>query len=113
MNIRRGSQPREKAAVFEGLDAESARQRSFQLAKENWRGETGGLGVLQATLLLPGVLFYLDAKLLSSGHVHSLTAKALLGVVLLCGLGVTVAASVVRHVFAVSLYRAATASPTA
>ena len=99
--------------ALEGLDAGSARQRSFQLAKENWRAESGGLGALRAVLILPVVLFYLDGKLLSSGHVHSLAGKALLWAVLLCGFGVAVAANVVRQVFAVSLYRVATASRTA
>src|SRR5205823_7496811 len=46
--------------ALEGLDSASARQRSFQLAMENWRAESGGLGALQAALLLPGLLFYLD-----------------------------------------------------
>jgi hypothetical protein len=99
--------------AFEGLDAESARQRSIQLAKENWRAESGGLGVLRAALLIPGLLFYLDEKLLFSGHVQSFAGKALLGAVLLCGFGVGVVVSVIRQVFAVSLYRAATASGTA
>jgi hypothetical protein len=99
--------------AFEGLGSTSARGRSFQLAKDNWRAESGGLGALRAVLLLPGLLFYLDAKLLFGGHVHSLAGKALLGAVLLCGLGVTVAASVVRQVFAVTLYRRATADGTA
>jgi hypothetical protein len=99
--------------ALEGLDSGSARQSSFQLAKENWRAESGGLGALRATLLIPGVLFYLDAKLLDSGHVHSLAGKALLGAVLLCGFGVAVAAGVVRQVFAVSLYRVATTSAAA
>jgi len=99
--------------ALEGLDAGSARQRSFQLAKENWRAESGGLGALRAVLILPVVVFYLDGKLLSSGHVHSLAGKALLWAVLLCGFGVAVAANVVRQVFAVSLYRVATASRTA
>jgi Family of unknown function (DUF6159) len=99
--------------ALEGLDAASARRRSLQLVKENWRAESGGLGALRATLLLPGLLFYLDGKLLSGGHVHSLTGKALLVAMLLCGFGVAVAASVTRQVFAVSLYRRATASGTA
>ena len=99
--------------ALEGLDATSARERSLQLAKENWRAESGGLGALRATLVVPGVLFYLDAKLLFSGHVHSLAGKAFLGAVFLCGLGVGVAVSVIRQVFAVSLYRLATASRTA
>jgi len=99
--------------ALEGLDSTSARQRSFQLAKENWRAESGGLVALRATLLLPGLLFSLDGALLFSGHVHSLAGKALLGAVLLCGFGVGVAVSVIRQVFAVSLYRVATASETA
>jgi hypothetical protein len=96
--------------ALEGLDSTSARRNSFQLAKENWRAESGGLGALRLTLLLPGLLFYLDGKLLFSGHVHSLAGKALLGAVLLCGLGMAVAASVIRQVFAVTLYRLATAN---
>jgi hypothetical protein len=97
--------------ALEGLDSGDARQSSFELAKQNWRAESGGLGALRATLLIPGVLFYLDAKLLGSGHVHSLAGKALLVAVLLCGFGVAVAAGVVRQVFAVSLYRVATTKP--
>jgi hypothetical protein len=69
--------------------------------------------VLQAPLLLPGLLFYLDGKLLFSGHVHSFAGKAFLGAVLLCGFGVGVAVSVIRQVSAVSLNRVATASGTA
>ena len=88
--------------ALEGLDSTSARQSSFQLAKENWRAESGGLGALRAALLVPGALFYLAGKLLSDGQVHSLAGKALLVVVLVCGFGVGVAASV-RQVFAVSL----------
>jgi Family of unknown function (DUF6159) len=98
--------------ALEGLDPASARRRSFQLVKENWRAESGGLGALRVALLLPGLLFYLDGKLLFSGHVHSLAGKALLGAVLLCGFGMGVAVSVIRQVFAVSLYRVATASGT-
>ena len=99
--------------AIEDLDSASARQRSFQLVKQNRRAESGGLGALRAALLVPALLFYVDAKLLFGGHVHSLAAKTLLGAVLLCGFGVTVAVSVVRQVFAVSLYRVATASETA
>jgi hypothetical protein len=98
--------------AIEGLDAGSARRRSVQIAKENWRAESGGLGALQAMLLIPGVLFYLDARLLSSGHVHSLAGKALLAAVLVCGIGLAMAVSVVRQVFAVSLYRLAAPSGT-
>ena len=99
--------------ALEGLDAASARRHSFQLAKDNWRSEAGGIGALRVALVLPGLLFYLDGKLLFSGHVHSLAGEALLWTVLLCGFGVGVAASVVRQVFAVSLYRIATTSATA
>jgi hypothetical protein len=98
--------------ALEGLDSASARQSSFQLAKENWRAESGGLGALRAALLVPGVLFYVAGKLLSDGRVHSLAGKALLVAVLACGFGVGVAAGVVRQVFAVSLYRNATTSGT-
>jgi len=94
--------------AFEGLDSEGARRRSFQLAKESWVTETGGLGALRAVLLVPGLLFYLDAKLLFGGHVHSPGAKALLGFVLLCGFALSAAAGVVRQVFAVELYRVST-----
>ena len=99
--------------ALEDLDSTSARKSSFQLAKENWRAESGGLGALRAALLIPGVVLYMDVKLLSGGHVHSLAGKALLGALLVCGLGVTVAANVVRQVFAVSLYRNATPTATA
>ena len=98
--------------ALEGLDSESARRSSFQLAKENWRGESGGLGALRVALLVPGLLFYVAGKLLFDGHVHSLAGKALLGVVLLCGFAVAVTAGVVRQVFAVSLYRLATRTET-
>jgi hypothetical protein len=90
--------------AVEGLDSASARQRSFQLAKANWRAESGGLGALRAALLVPGTLFYLAGRLLSDGQAHSLAGKALLVAVLVCGFGVGVAAGVVRQVFAVSLY---------
>jgi hypothetical protein len=66
--------------------------------------------VLRAVLLVPGLLFYLDARLLFEGHVHSPSAKALLGFLLLCGVAFTVGAGVVRQVFAIKLYRAATAA---
>lgn len=89
----------------EDVGAEGARRRSFQLARENWKTESGGLVALRAALLVPGVIMVLDWKLLASGHVHSLAAKALLLLVLLIGIGVSVAASVVRQVFAVTLYR--------
>jgi hypothetical protein len=91
--------------ALEGADSSDARRRSFQLAKENWRTESGGLIALRMALLVPGLLFYLDGKLLFSGHVGSPAGKALLGLVLLCGFGLAAAVSVVRQVFAVSLYR--------
>ena len=64
--------------------------------------------IQRAALLVPGLLFYLDAKLLFEGHVHSPGAKALLGFVLLCGFALSAAVSVVRQVFAVELYRVST-----
>ena len=96
--------------ALEGLDGTSARERSLELAKENWRAESGGLVALRTTLVVPGVLFFLDTKLLFSGHVHSFAGKAFLGAVFICGLGVGVAVNVIRQVFAVSLYRLATTS---
>jgi hypothetical protein len=99
--------------ALEGLDSASARQSSFELAKQNWRAESGGLGALRAALLVPGALFYLAGKMLFDHRVHSTAGKALLVVVLVCGFAVLVAAGVVRQVFAVSLYRVATTSGTA
>src|SRR5919201_3832463 len=92
--------------ALEGLDARTARARSFELVKGDWRAESGGLAALRAAWLLPGLLFFLDAKLLFSGHVHSLAAKSVLGLVLLCGFALATAVGVVRQVFAVELYRA-------
>jgi hypothetical protein len=94
--------------ALEGEDASSARKRSFRLAKENWRAESGGLGALRVALIVPMLLFYVDSRVLTSGHVHSFAGRALLGAILLLGFGVGVAASVVRQVFAVELYRTAT-----
>jgi hypothetical protein len=91
--------------ALDGLDAGDARQRSFELARQNWKAESGGLGALRAALIVPGLLFAFVARLLVDGHVHSRPAQLLLGVVLLAGFGVGVAAGVVRQVFAVSLYR--------
>ena len=99
--------------ALKGLDSGSARQSSFQLAKANWRAESGGLGALRAALLIPGGLFFLAGKLLNDGQVHSLAGKALLVAVLVCAFAVGVAAGVVRQVFAVSLYRVATTGGTA
>ena len=99
--------------AIEDLDASDARRRSLELAKQNWKAETGGLGALRLALFVPGLLIFFAAKLLSGGHVHSLAGKAVLGAVLLCGFGVAVGASVVRQVFAVELYRGAAPSATA
>jgi Family of unknown function (DUF6159) len=96
--------------AFEGLDSGRARRRSFELASANWQSETAGLGALRAVLLVPAALFYVDAKLLFEGHVHSPSAKLVLGFVLLCGFATAVAAGVVRQVFAVKLYRASGAN---
>ncbi|HEX3807403.1 MAG TPA: DUF6159 family protein [Gaiellaceae bacterium] len=99
--------------AIEGLDASTARARSFQLARENWQAESGGLVTLRLVWLVPGLLFYLDGKLLFSGNVHSNAARAFLGLVLLCGFGFAVIVGVVRQVFAVSLFRLNDKSPAA
>ncbi|HEY2074367.1 MAG TPA: DUF6159 family protein [Gaiellaceae bacterium] len=91
--------------ALEDIGAEGARRRSFQLSRENWKTESGGLVALRAALIVPALIIALDWKLLSNGHVHSLAGKGLLLLVLLGGIGVSVAASVVRQVFAVTLYR--------
>jgi hypothetical protein len=90
-------------SAFDGLGSGDARRRSFELAQENWRTESGGLGALRAVLLVPGLLFYLDARLLFEGHVHSPGAKALLGFLLFWGYALFAAVGVVRQVFAVEL----------
>jgi Family of unknown function (DUF6159) len=92
----------------EGLGSGDARRRSFELAQKNWRTESGGLGALRAALVVPGLVFYLDARLLFEGHVHSPGAKALLGLGLFCGFALFAAVGVVRQVFAVELYRVST-----
>jgi len=91
--------------ALEGLGAEEARERSFGLAKENWRAESGGLGALRAAMFVPGLLFAGAYELLKNGDVHSHVEQAFLGFVLVAGVIVGVLASVVRQVFAVSLYR--------
>jgi hypothetical protein len=91
--------------ALEGLDAGDARQRSFALAKENWRAESGGLGALRAAMLVPWLLFVGAYELLKNGDLHSHVEQALLVLVLVAGVVVGVVASVVRQVFAVSLYR--------
>jgi hypothetical protein len=88
--------------------ATSATRRSFQLSRQNWQAESGGLVALRAALLVPGVILALDWELLSKGHVHSVAGKALLVLVLLGGIAVGVAAGVVRQVFAVTLCHDAT-----
>ncbi|HEY2542343.1 MAG TPA: DUF6159 family protein [Gaiellaceae bacterium] len=99
--------------ALEDVGAEGARRRSFQLSRQNWQRESGGLVALRAALLVPGAIIYFDWKLLAGGHVHSVPGKALLLLVLLCGIGVSVAASVVRQVFAVTLYRDSAGPATA
>lgn len=99
--------------ALEEVGAEGARRRSFQLSRQNWQSESGGLVALRAALLVPGAIIFFDWKLLAGGHVHSVPAKALLLLVLLAGIGVSVAASVVRQVFAVTLYRDTTGTATA
>jgi hypothetical protein len=94
--------------ALEGLDPEDARRRSFELARNNWQSETGGLVALRAALLVPGLLVYVAYRLLADDRVHSLAGKVMLGCVLLGGAAVFVVASVVRQVFAVELYRAGT-----
>jgi hypothetical protein len=97
--------------ALEGLDAGDARRRSFELARADWQAETGGLGVLRAVLIVPGILFAVVARLLIDGHVHSRPAQVVLGTVLLAGFGLGVAVGVVRQVFAVSLYRRSAPAP--
>ena len=96
--------------ALEGLDAGDARRRSFTLAKQNWRAESGGLGALRAAMFGPGLLFAGAFELLRNGDVQSRPVQVLLGAVLVIGVGVGVIASVVRQVFAVSLYRTSTAT---
>lgn len=93
--------------ALEGMTAGDARQRSFTLAKENWRAESGGLGALRAAMFLPGLLFVGGYELLKNGDLHSRAAQAFLVLVLVAGVVVGVVAGVVRQVFAVSLYRTA------
>jgi len=93
--------------ALDGLGAGEARQRSFELARNDWQAEGGGLVALRAALLVPGILFALVARLLFQGHVHSRPAQVVLGAVLLAGFALGAAVGVVRQVFAVSLYRLA------
>jgi Family of unknown function (DUF6159) len=95
--------------ALEGTGARDARRSSYELAKTNWRAESGGLGALKAAMLLPGLLCAGAYELLKNGDVHSRPAQLLLALVLAGGVVVGVVAGVVRQVFAVSLYRA---SPT-
>jgi Family of unknown function (DUF6159) len=95
--------------ALEGLGAGDARQRSFSLARANWQAETGGLGALRVAMFFPALLFAGAFELLKSGDVHSRLAQFALGLVLVAGVVVAVVASVVRQVFAVSLYRASAA----
>jgi hypothetical protein len=91
--------------AFEGLTAGDARRRSFELARLNWRAETGGLGALQAVMLVPAGMFIVAYKLLSGGRVHSHGGQALLGLVMLATFALGMAAAAVREVFATWLYR--------
>jgi len=91
--------------AVEGIPAGEARRQSMSLAKAEWQEEAGGLGALRLALLVPGLLFYLDARLLFSGHAHSPAAKAMLVLGLLCGFALSMGVSTIRQVFAVSLYR--------
>lgn len=95
--------------ALEGMTAGEARRCSFRLAKENWRAESGGLGALRAAMLVPGLLFVGAYELLKNGDVHSHAAQALLALLLAAAVAVGVVASVVRQVFAVSLYRTSAA----
>jgi len=91
--------------AVEGIAAGEARRRSFALAKADWQEEAGGLGALRLALVVPGLLFYLDARLLFGGHAHSPIAKTMLVLGLLAGFALSAAVSTIRQVFAVSLYR--------
>src|SRR6185312_5696447 len=93
--------------AFEDLDAGSARRRSFELARENWRAETGGLGALRLALLVPGLVCFLGYRVVKDGFVHSPAGKVVLGVLMLVAFAAIVAGGVVRQVFAVELYREA------
>jgi len=95
--------------ALDGLGSGEARRKSFELARNNWQSETGGLVALRLVLAVPGLLVYAAFRLLADGHVHSVAGKALLGCVLLAGAAIAVVASVIRHVFAVELYRASRA----
>jgi hypothetical protein len=92
--------------AFEGLTAGAARGRSFELARLNWQAEGSGLALLQAVMVVPGLVGYFAFKALDGGHVHSSAARALVFAVLLAVTALALVAGVVRHVFAVSLYRA-------
>jgi hypothetical protein len=94
--------------AFEGLAPGEARRRSFELAKLNWRAESGGLGALHAAMFVPALVFFVAYKALAGGAVHSPAAQGLLGLVLAASLVVGIVAQVVRQVFAVWLYRTAT-----
>jgi hypothetical protein len=91
--------------AVEGIPAGEARRQSMSLARAEWQQEAGGLGALRLALLVPGFLFYLDARLLFSGHAHSPAAKTMLVLGLLCGFSLSMGVSAIRQVFAVSLYR--------
>jgi uncharacterized membrane protein YccF (DUF307 family) len=93
--------------AFEGLGAGDARRRSFELARLNWRQETGGLGTLRLLTVLPALAFVYGGKLLVDGHVHSAPAEVLAVCGIVLAAAALVVAGVVRQVFAVSLYESA------
>lgn len=95
--------------AFEGLGGGAARRRSFELARINWRTESGGLGALQLALFAPALVLVAAVKALEGGDLHSHGMQALLGVVVALGLAIGIVAQVVRQVFAVALYRASVA----
>ena len=95
--------------AFEGLGGGAARRRSFELARINWRTESGGLGALQLALFAPALVLVVAVKALEGGDLHSHGMQALLGAVVVVGLAIGIVAQVVRQVFAVALYRASVA----
>src|SRR5262249_32011275 len=93
--------------AFEGLGAGDARRRSFELAKTNWRQETGGLGTLRLLMAVPALGLVYGGRLLVDGHVHSTAAQGLVVWGIVRAAAAVVVGGVVRQVFAVSLYESA------
>jgi hypothetical protein len=87
-----GEQERERTAVAlrRRSDPDRLACHAWMLAETRGEARPATLqsGVKNALrnddFLVPGLLFYLDGKLLAGGHMHSLTGKAMLGAVLLC-----------------------------